>query len=481
MFGRTVVLAAAVAVMIAVVQAATPAEWSKRTIYQIITDRFALPPNSTTDSSDTVVTGSDGPVPDCVANRYYCGGTWSGILSKLDYIQGMGFDAVWISPIVKNIEPNFHGYAAQNIYLLNQHFGSEQEFQALIAELHRRDMYMMVDVVANHMGIPPNYNYSILTPFNRASDYHSCSNCPSGCNIQDWSDQNQVEICRLSGLPDLDQSQNWVRDTLLQWITGLVGNYSVDGLRIDTVAEVAPDFWADFQAAAGVYAVGEVDNGDTNYVAPYQSVLDATLSYPMYFTLVSVFANQQSMYQLQDQIDADNSLFLNVDLLGTFTDNHDNPRFLSIRNDQTAYKNSLVFVLMSSGIPIVYYGTEQGFDGTNDPFNREELWPTGYATTTPLYKFLTQVVTFRKSQQVWKYEQIQRYADDSFYAFTRGTVFVAMTNVGTGGDTQTRTITYHPYDDGTVLCNCKLMRVWPLSFSRVSFFSLVEADCWVAY
>jgi alpha-amylase len=49
--------------------------------------------------------------------------------------------------------------------------------------------------------------------------------------------------------------------------------------------------------------------------------------------------------------------------------------------------------------------------------------------------------------------QVQRYADDTFYAFTRGTTFVAMTNVGSGGATQQRTITYMDYPDGTRLCN----------------------------
>lgn len=48
--------------------------------------------------------------------------------------------------------------------------------------------------------------------------------------------------------------------------------------------------------------------------------------------------------------------------------------------------------------------------------------------------------------------QVQRYSDDSFYAFTRGTTFVALTNAGSNSGTLMRTITYHPYKEGTKLC-----------------------------
>jgi hypothetical protein len=65
------------------------AEWKARSIYQVLTDRFAT-------------SGPTDPDPDIdISNRPYCGGTWQGIIEKLDYIQGMGFDAVWISPVSK--------------------------------------------------------------------------------------------------------------------------------------------------------------------------------------------------------------------------------------------------------------------------------------------------------------------------------------------------------------------------------------------
>lgn len=160
------------------------------------------------------------------------------------------------------------------------------------------------------------------------------------------------------------------------------------------------------------------------------------------------------MYQLQSTWQAYGAAFSDLTVLGNFADNHDNPRFLNQRNDVVAYSNALAWVLLSEGIPIVYYGSESAFSGGNDPACREILWPTQYTGNgTALGGFITTLVAYRKAAQVWQYPQVQRYADDTFYAFTRGTVFVALTNVGTGGAPQSRTITYHPYANGVTLCN----------------------------
>jgi alpha-amylase len=73
------------------VAALSPAAWRAQSIYQVVTDRFARTDLSTSAPCDP-------------AAQVYCGGTWKGLIAKLDYIQGMGFTAVWISPVVKQIE-----------------------------------------------------------------------------------------------------------------------------------------------------------------------------------------------------------------------------------------------------------------------------------------------------------------------------------------------------------------------------------------
>jgi len=277
--------------------------------------------------------------------------------------------------------------------------------------------------------------------------------CPSGCQIQDFTDQPEVELCRLAGLPDLNQTNPFVYKSLVSWIANLTQFFDFDGLRIDTVPEVAPDFWSAFQDAAGVYGVGEVYDSRVNYVASYQGPLDGLLSYPLFFTLRNTFQSGQSLYNLQTVLQQYQSSFSDLDLLGTFIDNHDQPRFLNGNGDYELYQNAITYVLMAQGIPIIYYGTEQGFSGSSDPNNREILWPTGYSTSNSLYSLITTLIAYRKQAQVWNYNQTQRYADDQFYAFTRGNTFVALTNGGSKQGQITRTITYHPYSNGQKLCN----------------------------
>ena len=83
----------------------------------------------------------------------------------------------------------------------------------------------------------------------------------------------------------------------------------------------------------------------------------------------------------------------------------------------------IIFILISQGVPIVYYGTEQAFSGSNDPNNRESLWPH-YDTSTDLYKFISTLATFRmkRGPSVYNSPQVERYVDDQFFAFTRDKV-----------------------------------------------------------
>mmetsp|Transcript_14759 Transcript_14759/g.12580 ORF Transcript_14759/g.12580 Transcript_14759/m.12580 type:complete len:466 (-) Transcript_14759:81-1478(-) len=415
------------ALLLALAFAAGPDQWKDRTIYQLLTDRFARTDNSSTPCND-------------LSN--YCGGTFQGIINNLDYITGMGFDAIWISPVVDNVDGGYHGYWARNWYEINSNFGSADDLKNLAQACHDKGVWLMIDVVGNHVG-PVNMDYSSIVPFNQDSNYHSY------CQIQNWNDQHEVEFCRLANLPDLAQEDQNTRHLLLEWVGDLVSNYSADGLRVDTVPEVPPDFWTEWTQDAGVYTVGEVFNGDMNYVASYQGPLDGLLNYPFFYAIRSVFQQGQSMNNLQNYFQAASSTYKDQSLMGNFVDNHDNARFLHDNGDHIALKSALGLSLSAVGIPIVYYGDEQAYGGGNDPNNREPLW-TNMDTSSEIYQFIKTINAFRKESQFMTQSQTQRYSDDSFYAFTRGNYFFAFTNTQ---NTEQRTITYHPYSDGTTICN----------------------------
>ena len=295
---------------------------------------------------------------------------------------------------------------------------------------------------------PVDLSFELVNPFNESQYYHA------KCQIENWDDQEEVETCRLSNLPDLDQNNDFVRSTMINWVGGLKDKYGFDGLRIDTVCEVHPDFWTEFSNASGMYTIGEVFNGDIAYVSQYQQYMDGLLSYPLYFTMLDVFARQESMLALESLLGPEGSyyqMFSDLYFLGNFIDNHDNARFLYSQSSLTLYKNALTMTVMNIGIPIVYYGSEQGYNGGNDPANRESLWPN-YDINSDLYSFITTVVNTRKKEQIAHESQIQRYASDNFYSFSRGKVLVCLTN-SNGEKTVTVSMTYLPFADGQTVCN----------------------------
>ena len=307
--------------------AATPDEWRSRSIYQLLTDRFAL-----TNGSASV------PCPDGFEG--FCGGTWQGIIKQLSYIQSMGFDAIWISPITKQIDnPSraYHGYSQQDLYSLNQNFGTEQDLKDLAAALHAKKMYLMVDVVTNHFGAnspTDEIDFAQLNPFKSASDFHSW------CTITDENDLTQVITCSLGSfsnpLPDVDTTAPSIRATYATWIKTLISTYAIDGLRIDSVKNVEMSFWPSFQSAAGIYAVGEVSDGRIDHACPYQApsssnggALDGILNYPLFYALTYFFNNTATtsaalITLLQDM----QTSCTDITLLAPFSENHDQPREL---------------------------------------------------------------------------------------------------------------------------------------------------------
>jgi len=100
-------------------------------IVQLLTDRFAQETDSNSPCND-------------LSN--YCGGTFKGILKKLDYIQGLGANAIWISPIPLQTDGGYHGYWQQDITRINPQFGTSDDLKALVLECHRRGIWVMLDV-----------------------------------------------------------------------------------------------------------------------------------------------------------------------------------------------------------------------------------------------------------------------------------------------------------------------------------------------
>ncbi|CEI96793.1 hypothetical protein RMCBS344292_10947 [Rhizopus microsporus] len=388
-------------------------DWSSRVIYQLLTDRFA----KTVDDQSP-----------CSNLGNYCGGSFQGIINHLDYIAGMGFDAIWISPIPQNAQGGYHGYWATNFSAINSNFGSSDDLKKLVQAAHAKNMYVMLDVVANHVGTPSTQNNYNGYTFNQGSYYHSY------CDI----------------------------------------NYN------DQTSHVRKDFWDGYVKAAGVFATGEVLHGSVSYVAPYQSHVPSLINYPLYYPIYDVFTKAATMTRLKSGYnDIQSGGFSNLNLLLNFIDNHDNPRLLS-KADQSLVKNALTYSMLIQGIPVVYYGTEQSYKGGNDPNNREPLWTSGYSSSSEMYQFIKQVIQIRKGsnatvEPLWTsgyssssemYQFIKQVIQirkgsnatvtmdidqaDNVYVFQRGNYLAVVNNYGQGS-TNSVTVKSGSFADGTVL------------------------------
>ncbi|KZT55581.1 glycoside hydrolase family 13 protein [Calocera cornea HHB12733] len=432
--------------------AASASDWQKRTVYQVMTDRFALPPaqDSTGAACDT---GAQLP----------CGGTWAGIENHLDYIQAMGFDAIWISPIVAQLQvplpppadgTAYHGYWPENIYALNDAFGTEADLRSLVSAVHGRGMYIMVDVVVNHMAT---YNTTAANaaptdplagislngynPFDEDSDYHPF------CPITNYGNQTMVEQCWLGSaavpLADVNTEDQTTVNTYYSWIGQVVSNYTFDGLRIDTVKHIRQDFWPGFVQAAGVFTLGEVLDSDAQYVGDYTNYVDAVFDYPGWGMVLQAFQTTGgSMSMLAQSIQNTSTYYKNGGFsTGSFLENHDQPRFPSLTNDTGLIKNAIAWTFIGDGLPIVYEGQEQEYSGGNVPNNREAVWLSAYQENKPMYKHITTLNNARKAAMNGSSSFLSTHmsvisTSTHSIAIAKAPMLAVLTNVGQGAQGQ---------------------------------------------
>ena len=445
------------------------AAWEEQVVYFVMTDRFA----NGDPTNDDQKRGEFDPK----SGDKYSGGDLQGVIDKLDYIQGLGATAVWITPPVANMwwDPlqqsgGYHGYWARNLKKVDEHLGTLDTYQKLAAGLHKRNMLLIQDVVPNHMG---NYfTYSSYDPADPTKGFVKNTAAVPGSKpeqapfdqddatdpaqkvagiyhwtpvITDYSDSNQELNYQVSDLDDLNTENPVTRKALRDSYGYWIKNVGVDAFRIDTAKYVPHEFWHDFffstdPDAPGMHAVarsvgrdrlfafGEVyevsaplDDQADKKVGSYHGTasapeLPAVLEYPLYEEIKRVFAGSKPTSYMTYRLGKlmDPSLYPNPYATPTFIDNHDNPRFLAA-GTQTGMLQALAFLFTIPGIPIVYYGTEQTFTET-----RAAMFKGGYlsdtdhfATDSFFYRKIKTLSDLRKSSKVFTHGSLEVLYDDA--------------------------------------------------------------------
>lgn len=356
-------------------------DWDEARIYFLLTDRFAK--------------GDEGAQTSGNSNLDYHGGDFKGLISQLDYLQDLGINTIWITPIVDNMDitmadgrTGYHGYWTKSFEKIDEHLGTLADFENLIEAVHDRDMKLMVDVVLNHAGYSMNGkvksdwtgtfpNASEIGAFmlNGTSMFRSIDT--SGDDVRSESYE----------LPDFLTEDVTVRQQLVEWQTKWMTDYDIDYFRVDTVKNVDHETWqafknsvitsnSDFKLIGEVfdYSVGTATQSDYHNAEEMDSLLDFNFK-----NIAKSFAEDfATLSSVQTSLKARETLLDNNSALslGQFLSSHDEDSFATrlTGDKQSKLMTAAALQITAAGQPVIYYGEEVGQSGPSaDDANRYDF------------------------------------------------------------------------------------------------------------
>lgn len=377
-------------------------DWDEAVIYFAVTDRFF---DGNSSNNDAYGTGTY----DTSLGSMYHGGDFAGLESKLDYLQSLGVNTIWITPVVENIEAvldcdgyagqtsaGYHGYWAKNFTELNKHLGTEEEFASLINAMHSRGMKLMVDVVLNHAG----YGTESLYNDTYAAGKNMLRDNTTTVKGDDKKDA-------LSGLPDFVTEDSEVRQLLVAWQSSWVSKYNIDYFRVDTVKHVDDTTWKAFKNA-----LTEI-NPDFKMIGEYAGAGYATaagqLGTGQMDSLLDFDFNDQAisfvsgnLANVESFMESRNKGINNTATVGSFLGSHDedglmyrlmNEKHFDAHKAYSLMKVAAALQITAKGQPVIYYGEELGQTGANNwPYqeNRYDMdWSIANADNDMLIHYQT--------------------------------------------------------------------------------------------
>lgn len=433
---------------------------SEDVLYLIMPDRFAngCPENDVIDGMrEKTVNRADGFA------RH--GGDIQGISSHLDYIADLGVTAIWLNPTQENDmeSGSYHGYAITDYYQIDRRFGSNEDFCALVEKAHEKDLKVVMDMIFNHCG-SENYLFKDKPSkewFNYRSNYVQTSfKTASVMDIHASAYEKKIATDGwfASVMPDFNQRNRHVARYLIQSSIWWIEYAGINGIRQDTHPYADFDFMSQWcKEVLDEYPyfniVGETWlnsnmlvsywQKDSKLAAPLNSNLPTVMDFPLQALMNQAFDEETGewgggLYKLYDYQTQD-LVYANPMNLLTFLDNHDTSRFA--QTDEMAknlkrYKQAMVFLLTTRGIPQIYYGTEilmTGDKGKGDGDLRKDF-PGGWqgdtrncfakngrtALENEAFEFTRQLLNWRKGNQVIGKGSLKHYSiQNGVYVYQR--------------------------------------------------------------
>lgn len=433
---------------------------SEDVLYLIMPDRFA-----NGNPENDVVDGMREKKIDRADSFARHGGDIQGISSHLDYIADLGVTAIWLNPTQENDmeSGSYHGYAITDYYQIDRRFGSNEDFCALVEKAHEKNLKVVMDMIFNHCG-SENYLFRDKPSkewFNYHSNYVQTSfKTASVMDIHASAYEKKIATDGwfTSVMPDFNQRNRHVARYLIQSSIWWIEYAGINGIRQDTHPYADFDFMSQWcKEVLDEYPyfniVGETWlnsnvlvsywQKDSKLAAPLNSNLPTVMDFPLQALINQAFDEETGewgggLYKLYDYQTQD-LVYANPMNLLTFLDNHDTSRFA--QTDEMAknlkrYKQAMVFLLTTRGIPQIYYGTEilmTGDKGKGDGDLRKDF-PGGWqgdtrncfakngrtALENEAFEFTRQLLNWRKGNQVIGKGSLKHYSiQNGVYVYQR--------------------------------------------------------------
>ncbi len=406
--------------------------------YQIYPDRFA------TTNHEHLSKWHYGDVK----NHEIYGGNFQGVISKLDYLQRLGINAIYFTPIFK--ADTSHKYDTVDYFQIDPQFGTEADFQELITIAHACGIKIMLDGVFNHTSKKHPHFIDVMN--NRESSVYK-----DWYHIRDYDKLDEIgtkhfkeimaydSFAYVDNMPKLNTQNPEVIDYIFQAVTKWT-KMGIDGWRLDVANEVDHKFWKLFkehvtQLNPDIYIVGEIWHDSMTWLRGDE--FHAVMNYKYTNSIIDYFFRKhiridqfknRIVRASMENITAVNKAAFNI------VDSHDTVRVANLCEfDINRQKLGTVFLLTQNGTPCIYYGTEIGLTGNQDPDNRRLMKWDENEWNQDLFGFYQNIIKARKEHPVlgnageFKFDQsadycrYYKYNDQSTYEITLNTSSNAIT------------------------------------------------------
>jgi cyclomaltodextrinase / maltogenic alpha-amylase / neopullulanase len=394
----------------------SPAWAQEGIVYQIFPDRF----NNADKSNDPEGTLQWG---EPVTTTSMFGGDLQGIIDKLDYIEELGVNLLYLTPIFQS--SSNHKYNTSDYYAVDKAFGDIDKAKELVDKCHERGMRIVFDAVFNHSG-DDFFAFEDVVKNGRKSRY------------KDWFyikefpvDKEKVNYLTFANnvwrMPKLNTENPEVVEYLLKVAEYWIKEIGIDGWRLDVCDEVDHAFWRKFRktvkkANPEALIIGEIMHEASAWLRGEQ--LDSIMNYPFKHLSMDFFAKRIIDAEEFDSGLTDNRVIymkkINNNMFNLIG-SHDTARFLTECGEKTErLKLAAAFQYTYIGMPYIYYGDEVGMVGANDPDCRRCMIWDKEKQDRDLFVFYKNLNKIRKENKSLVYGDFKTvYKENNVMAFKR--------------------------------------------------------------